>query len=136
MHFWVLFLVSTAAYVTSRISEPDLKAVNFAQAIEGRRLNGSVIKEVKVDSELVCQTECVKEELCQSYNYGTTKNHGGMFVCQLSKSDQFSGVANFTVDEKFKYRGIRVNGTYTFFNSLHVFATKLENIPFSSFILS
>lgn len=62
----MLFLVSTAAYVTSRISEPDLEAVNFAQAIEGRRLNESVIKEVKVDSEFVCQTECVTRRRAMS----------------------------------------------------------------------
>ena len=76
MHLWILTLVCSAAvYAISRISEPDLKAVNFAKAIARHRLNGSVIKEIEVYSESSCQFECGTEEQCQSYNFGTKKNN-------------------------------------------------------------
>ena len=52
MHLLWLLLFGTAVYGISRISEPCLEAVNYAKAIEGMRLNGSVIKETKVDSEI------------------------------------------------------------------------------------
>lgn len=96
-------------HVASRISRSGLKAVNFAKEIEGRRLNGSVIKEVEVDSESSCRLMCVKEERCQSYNFGATKNKAQRYKCQLSDSDRFVGLANFTEDQRFKYRGIKVN---------------------------
>ena len=108
MHFWLLFLVEMISYGTSRISEHDLKAVNFAKPIEGRKLNGSLIKEVEVDSEESCQVRCVAEEKCKSYNFGTKKNKTVRFICQLSDSDRFVGHANFTKDNCFKYRGVQV----------------------------
>jgi len=37
----------------SRISEHDIKAVNFVKELEGWKLNGSVFKVVDVDSEKV-----------------------------------------------------------------------------------
>jgi len=107
MHLWLLFLTGTAVYGISRISEPDLKAVNFAKVIEGRKLNGSVIKEVEVDSEESCSFECLEEEKCQSYNFKTTKSKAEGFKCQLSDSDRFVGVTNFIEDENFSYVGIQ-----------------------------
>ena len=98
-----------AVYGTSRISLPYLEAVNFAPAKEGRKLNGSVIKETEVDSEISCQFECVEEERCQSYNFGSTRNNAGRFKCQLSDSDRFAGLVNFTEDKDFKYGGLQVN---------------------------
>ena len=108
MHLWVLALACTAVYGISRISEPDFIAVNFATAVKGRKLNGSVIKEVEVDSESSCQFECAGEETCQSYNFGTTKNNAEKFKCQLSNSDRFSAFANFTEDKEFIYKGRQV----------------------------
>ena len=109
MHLWMLTLVCSAVvYGISRISEPDLKAVNFANAIAGHRLNGSVIKETQVDSESSCQSECVGEEKCKSYNFGAKKNKAERFRCQLSDSDRFVGSINFTKDGNFSYRGIKV----------------------------
>lgn len=108
MHIWMLFLLGTAVYGISRISKPDLKAVNFAQEIEGYRLNGSVIKEIQVNSENYCQYECVEEERCQSYNIGPKTNNAEIFKCQLSGSDRFVGHDNFAQDEDFNYRGIQV----------------------------
>lgn len=74
MHFCVVFLFATAVYGISRLSDPQMhwKPANFDKAVEGRRLNGSVIKEIGVDSEGSCRLECVEEERCQSYNFGTT----------------------------------------------------------------
>ncbi|XP_022790925.1 angiopoietin-related protein 1-like [Stylophora pistillata] len=57
----------------ARLSEPDLRAVNFADKVEGQKLNGSLIREVEVDFETSCQLECVDEERCQTYNFGTVK---------------------------------------------------------------
>ena len=92
-----------------RISEPDLRAVNFAGKIEGKKLNGSLIREIEVDSESSCQLECVDEERCQSYNFGTIKIDSGKFRCELNDSDRFVGLANFTKDEHLIYRGIMVS---------------------------
>ena len=109
MYLWIsLALVSATVYGKSRISVPDLKAVNFATALEGRKLNGRVINELEVDSEIACQFECVEEERCHSYNFGTTKNQAEKFKCQLSESDRFVGHANFTENDDFKYRGVLV----------------------------
>ena len=111
MHLWILTLVCTTVYGISRISQPDLKAVSFAKAIAGHRLNGSVIKEIEVDSERSCQFACVGEEKCQSYNFGpanTTKKNAERFMCQLSNSDRFVGFANFTEDKEFIYKGQKV----------------------------
>ena len=102
----------------SRISQPGLRAVNFAKTIAGYKLNGSVIKEIKVDSERSCQVACVREEACQSYNFGPTrptnstntkKKSAKRFICQLSNSDRFVGFANFAEDKEFIYKGRQVN---------------------------
>ncbi|KAL9989629.1 hypothetical protein ACROYT_G004196 [Oculina patagonica] len=106
MHLFVLFLVVTSVYGTGRISRPNLKAVNFAHAIQGR-LNGSVIKEIEVDSEISCQFECVEEMKCYSYNFGPKKDNTGKFKCHLSNSDRFAGFVNFTEDNDFKYGGLQ-----------------------------
>ena len=103
----MLTLVCTAVHGISRISQP-FKAVNFAKEIAGRKLNGSVIKETEVESESSCRLECVEEEKCRSYNFGITKNNARGFACQLSDSDRFVGHVNFTANEEFHYRGIKV----------------------------
>lgn len=91
----------------SRLSEPDLRAVNFADKIRGQILNGSLIKEIEVDTESSCQLECVDEERCQSYNFGTMKGDSEKFKCQLIDSDRF--VEFFAEDKDFIYRGIMVS---------------------------
>ena len=108
MNLWIFNLVCSAVYGINRISEPDLKAVSFAEKIAGQKLNGSLIKEIDVDSESSCQLQCVDEERCQSFNFGTQKGDSGKFKCQLSDSDRFVGFANFTEVENFIYRGIKV----------------------------
>ena len=75
MNIWLLLFLGTAVYGKSRISQPGFQAVNFAKAIEGRKLNGSLINETEVDSEMSCQFKCVKEMRCQSYNFGFIKKH-------------------------------------------------------------
>ena len=110
MHLWILSLVcSSVVYGISRISEPELEAVNFAKAIAGQRLNGSIIKEIEVDSESSCQFECIGEEKCASYNFGTKKNEAERLKCELSESDRFVGISNFTKDKDFIYKGRQVN---------------------------
>lgn len=104
------FLVSvmiTSTNAVTRIFTADLKAVNFAKQIQGRRLNGSIIREMEVDSEVSCQLQCVEENDCLSYNFGPSENMK-RFKCQLSNSDRFFGLKNFTADHKFLYRGIKV----------------------------
>ena len=106
----MIFLLGTATAVfgISRISQPSFKAGNFAKAMEGWKLNGSVISETKVDSESSCRLECVEEKQCQSYNFGTVEDSSGRFLCQLSDSDRFVGRVNFSEVEDFRYRGIKV----------------------------
>ncbi len=109
MHLCVVVLVCTAVYGIGRISEHDLIAVNFAKAIPGQRLNESVIKEIEVESEDFCRRECVKEERCLSYNFGTTENNAERFKCELSDSDWFVGFINFTKEKKFQLHRIAGN---------------------------
>ena len=109
MHLQI-FLASvmiTSTNALTRIFTPDLKAVNFAKEIRGRRLNGSVIREIEVDSEVSCQLQCVKESECLSYNFGPKKNKK-RFNCEMSNSDRFDGLKNFTEDHEFLYRGLKV----------------------------
>ena len=105
---WILLVFVTTVCGISRISETDFKAVNFAIAKKGRRLNGNVIKEINVESESACRLHCVNEERCRSYNFRITNNKPGNFLCQLSESDRFAGFSNFTEDGDFKYKGIQV----------------------------
>lgn len=106
IHLWMLLVLCTVVY--SRISLPHLQAVNFASAIEGRKLNGSVVKEIEVDGEESCKFLCLEEERCQSYNIGTKRNAARKFKCQLSDSDRFVGFVTFTEDKDFKYGGLQV----------------------------
>lgn len=96
MHLFVLFLAANSVYGTSRISNPNLGAVNFTRAIMGLRLNGSVIQEIEVDAEMPCQVKCVKQVNCFSYNFGPRMDNTEKFKCQLSNSDRFSGFVNLT----------------------------------------
>ena len=104
----ILTLVCSPVFCISRISQQSWNGVNFAKEIEGRKLYGRVIKEVEVESESFCRLACVEEQRCKSYNFATTKNDDGKYLCQLSDSDRFYGHANFTADGNFKYRGIKV----------------------------
>ncbi|XP_066030459.1 microfibril-associated glycoprotein 4-like [Pocillopora verrucosa] len=106
MYLRIILILCAVVSGVSRISEPDLNAVNFADNIAGRKLNKSLISEMEVDSETSCQFECVEEERCQSYNFRTIKGDSGKFKCQLSDSDRFFGFANFTEDKDFIYRGL------------------------------
>ena len=108
MHLCLIFFLCAVVYGINRISEPDLKAVNFADKIKGKKLTGSLLREVEVDSESSCQLECLGKERCQSYNFGTIMTDSKKLKCQLSGSDRFAGFANFTEDNDFIYRGIKV----------------------------
>ncbi|CAH3185154.1 unnamed protein product [Porites evermanni] len=107
MFFLLIVFFFTTVYSTSRISAPGFQAVNFAQAKERRKLNGSVLKQVDVMSEDECSLRCVGDERCLSYNFGNTRNESGTFVCELSDSDRFFGFGNFTEDNNFTYRGLQ-----------------------------
>ena len=127
----IVFSVTTV-YSTSRISVPGFQAVNFAQAKEGRKLNGSVIKQVDVRSEDECSLQCVRNERCLSYNFENTKNESGTFMCELSNSDRFSGFGNFTEHDNFTYRGMQVKITILddfFSNSTMLVSLNQDNDP-------
>ena len=112
MHVLILFLISVTAYATSRISNrfPRFQAANFGQMMDGRQLNGSVIKEIEVKSESSCRLECVNEERCKSYNFGGKKNKSERWKCQISDSDRFErpARANFIENKEFSCRGIKI----------------------------
>ena len=110
MYLLKLLLVSLTisfTYGDPRIMTYVFQGVNFAREIRGRRLNGSVIRQIQVDSESSCRLHCVKESSCVSYNFGSTTNNK-KFKCQLSDSDRFASFKNFTEDNKFLYRGVKV----------------------------
>ena len=117
MHCWLLFFAGATVYGMSRISEPQTKAVNFAHPIHGRKLTGSVIREILVNSEESCSFECVEEEKCISYNLKSPNETDG-FKCQISTSDRFVSVTNFTNHEKFKYVGMQVSSGDIFLSFL------------------
>ena len=125
MQLCIVILICTAVYGISRISEDDLIAVNFAKPMAGQKLNESVIKEIEVESEGSCRLECVEEERCWSYNFGTTKNNAEKFKCELSDSDRFTGFKNVTKEENFTYVGLQVifyrmlTSTHFLLNTLH-----------------
>ena len=112
MHVLLLFLIGVTAYATSRISNrfPRFQAANFGEMMDGRQLNGSVIKEIEVESESSCRLECVNEERCKSYNFGGKKNQPERWKCQISDSDRFErpARANFIENKDFSYRGIKI----------------------------
>ena len=109
MALWILVALSlvNALHGLSRFSEPDFEAINFAKAIEGRKLTGRIIKEVEVASENSCQFECIKDTRCLSYNLISTSGKNTK-KCQLSDSDRFVGHGNFTSEDGAMYRGIQV----------------------------
>ena len=92
---------------SNRLTAPDLEFINFARAIIGRKLNGSIIKEIDVYSESYCQFACVRETRCLSYKFAPAEDKK-TFKCQLSDSDRFVGVKSFTKDKTYFYRGIQV----------------------------
>ena len=103
-----LATVRTVVYGSKHfLSEPSFQFRNFAEKIEGRRLNGSVVKELNVTSEICCQFECVADKRCLSYNLVPIP---GMEIlrCQLSASDRFVGYKNFINEDGVIYRGIQV----------------------------
>ena len=104
----------TTVYSTSRISAPGFQAVNFARAKERQKLNGNVLKQVDVMSEDECSLQCVRDKRCLSYNFRSTRNESGKFVCELSDSDRFLGFDNFTEDDNFTYRGMEVTIAKTY----------------------
>ena len=108
---WLVVTLTTARTVVYGsehfLSEPSLQHRNFAEKIKGRRLRGSVVKELNVTSEISCQFECVADNRCLSYNLVPIP---GMEIlrCQLSASDRFVGYKNFTNEDGVIYRGIQV----------------------------
>ena len=54
---FLMFSLTAIAQGSNRLSEPDFKAANFAKAIEDRKLNGSVLRDFEVASEISCQFE-------------------------------------------------------------------------------
>ena len=90
---WLVTLTSSASIALHEsknfLSDPDLKFRNFAKKIDGRRLNGSFVKELNVTSEIFCQIECVTDSRCLSYNLVPIPGME-MSVCQLNHGVGFS----------------------------------------------
>ncbi|XP_068732569.1 microfibril-associated glycoprotein 4-like [Montipora capricornis] len=106
MRLCLLLFYGSVAYGITRIVDPDFEGVNFAKALIGKKLNGSVFRVISVDSEDFCQVECVEDIRCLSYNFGTTDEKSN-FICELSNSDRFTSHVNYTEDEKWLYRGLQ-----------------------------
>ena len=105
MYLFVLlpFLLINFGHGLDRFTEPQFKAINFAEVIKGQRLNGSIIEDFAPTSERSCQFKCVEDKRCLSYNFFPVQGK-----CQLSNSDRFVARLNFTKEEGVLYRGIQV----------------------------
>ena len=59
---WLLASVMiTATNGITKMITPNFKGVNFAKEIRGRRLSGSVTREMEVESEGSYRLQCVEE---------------------------------------------------------------------------
>ncbi|PFX21595.1 Vesicular glutamate transporter 2.1 [Stylophora pistillata] len=91
---------------SNRFLEPEFKTANFAKAINDQKLDGSVLRDFEVASEISCLFECISEDRCFSYNFlpidGKAANR-----CQLSGSDRFVSYGNFIKEDGALYRGIQ-----------------------------
>ncbi len=136
LQWFLVFLSITFAYGVNQatVETAELRAINFAKEIRGRKLNGSVITEKDVDTEFVCQIECVHKSRCLSYNFGPSKGKK-KFKCQLSDSDRFAGFNNFTVDDKVVYRGIKVMHLCLFNETARVIFAKVTQGYIEKFYL-
>lgn len=116
MNFLVLLLFIGNIFGLGHISYPGVgwRTLNFAEPVEKRRLNGSVIKDEEVESELACQFKCVGEHRCQSYNFGPSETSLTKHLCQLSNSDRFVDRENFIEDANFKYGGFQVSSAFIY----------------------
>ena len=103
----MVFPLAGLAQGSNRFLEPDLRAANFAKAIEDRKLNGRILREFEVLSEISCQFECTSEDRCLSYNFLPIHDTETR-RCQLSDSDRFVSRENFTKEDGALYRGIQV----------------------------
>ena len=102
-----MFSLTAIAQGSNQLSEPDFKIANFATAIEDRKLNGGVLRDFEVASEISCKFECISEERCLFYNF--LPIHGKEIgICQQSDSDRFISGVNFTKEDGAIYRGIQV----------------------------
>ncbi|KAL9982302.1 hypothetical protein ACROYT_G004329 [Oculina patagonica] len=126
MHLLYFAFFVSAVSGSNRFTKPSFKAINFARAIIGQKLNGSVINETEMDSEISCQFACVKESRCLSYNFGLTEDKK-RFKCQLSDSDRFVGLKNFTEDSELIYRGIQKNKMHLLYFAFFVSAVSGSN---------
>ena len=109
MYLWALlmFALMGLAQASNRFLEPDFKSANFAKAINDQKLNGSVLRDFEVASEISCQFACVSEDQCLSYNF-LPIHEKETSRCQLSGSDRFASQVNFTKEDGASYRGIQV----------------------------
>ena len=72
MYLWVsaaFRLLKAITQGSAHFLEPDFMAANFAKVIEDRKLNGTILRELEMASEISCQFECFAEDRCMSYNF-------------------------------------------------------------------
>ena len=53
--FILALMVCTAVFAVSCINHVDFQAINFSEAIYGKKLAAGIIQNISVDSESVCQ---------------------------------------------------------------------------------
>ena len=89
--------------------ELGFRAANFAKVIKDRKLNGKILRELEMASEISCQSECFSEDRCMSYNFFSI--HGNeTSTCQNETkwSDRFVSRVNFTKENVALSKGIQV----------------------------
>ena len=112
MYLWVFAafrLLKAITQGSTTFLEPDFRAANFTKVIEDRKLNGTILRELEMASEISCQFECFSEDRCMSYNFLSI--HGNeTSTCQNATkwSDRFVSRVNFTKEDGALFKGIQV----------------------------
>ena len=111
-YLWVFAafrLLKAIVQGSNHFLESGFRAANFAKVIKGRKLNGTILRELEMASEISCQFECFSEDRCMSYNFLSI--HGNeTSTCQNATkwSDRFVSRVNFTKEDGALFKGIQV----------------------------
>ena len=88
---------------------PNLKDVNFAKEIRGRRLNGRVNRELEVDLDGSCRLYVWKRmAACISCNVEFNEDNTEEIHMSIMQLGSIFGLKHFTEDHEFLYHGIKV----------------------------
>lgn len=110
-----LLLLSNRLKILVILPQPEHCRVLFFEAasFSDKVLNKSIIKNLTVKDEQLCQLRCFVEETCKSYNLGPPDSGGeGKRVCELSSSHHVLHPDYLVSKSGFTYRPSEVGNIY------------------------